>query len=75
MEALRRWHLNTVLPLARMVEAELSAKLEPMRLKFDSYPLDMVSRAQVIDKLVKSGVVPAVAMAVAGIVVPGEGDD
>ena len=35
-EAVRRWHLNSVLPLARMVEHELSAKLEtPVRLKFE----------------------------------------
>ena len=56
-EALRRWHTNTVLPLARLVEHELSMKLEtPVELKFDSYALDMVSRATVIAKLVQAGV-------------------
>ena len=38
-EATRRWHLNTVLPLARLLETELTEKLEvPVGLKFDSYP-------------------------------------
>lgn len=56
-EGLRRWHLGTVVPLARILEDELSRKLETeIRLKFDSYPLDMVSRAQVVSKLVQAGV-------------------
>ena len=56
-EAVRRWHLNLVLPLARLVEHELTAKLEtPIELKFDSYPLDMVSRATVVAKLAQAGV-------------------
>ena len=56
-ESLRRWHLNTVLPLARLVEHELSLKLEtPVELKFDSYALDMVSRATVVAKLSQAGV-------------------
>ena len=42
-EAVRRWHMNLVLPIARLVEHELSAKLEtPVELKFDAYPKDMV---------------------------------
>ena len=56
-ESLRRWHLGTVLPLARLVEHELSVKLEtPVELKFDSYALDMVSRATVVAKLSQAGV-------------------
>ena len=36
-EAVRRWHLGTVLPLARILEAELSDKLEAaVRLRFDN---------------------------------------
>ena len=67
-EALRRWHLNLVLPLARLVEYELTAKLEtPVMLKFDAYPLDMVSRAQVIDKLVKAGIDKTAALAAVGL--------
>ena len=71
-EAVRRWHLGTVLPLARMVEHELSAKLEtPVRLKFDSYALDMVSRATVVAKLTQAGVVPGVALAAVGLMEDG----
>ena len=51
-EAIRRWHLGTVLPLARMLEDELSRKLEaPIRLRFDSYPLDIAGRAQAYQRL------------------------
>ena len=73
-EGLRRWHLGTVLPLARLVEHELTAKLEtPVRLKFDSYPTDMVSRASVFAKLAAvEGVSPEMALALAQI---GDGDD
>ena len=68
LEAVRRWHLNSVLPLARMVEHELSAKLEtPVRLKFDSYAMDMVSRATVVAKLTGAGVAPGVALAAVGL--------
>ena len=67
-EALRRWHLGTVLPLAGLIEDELSEKLEAeVRLRFDSYPLDMVSRASVVDKLVRAGVSTAVALAAVGL--------
>ena len=62
-ESLRQFHLGTVRPLAGLIEAELSRKLETsVRLRFDSYPLDMVSRAQVVEKLTRAGIDPAVAM-------------
>ena len=67
-EAVRRWHLNTVLPLARLVEHELSMKLEtPVTLKFDSYALDMVSRATVVAKLAQAGVPMATALDAVGM--------
>ena len=67
-EALRRWHLGTVLPLARLVEHELSMKLEtPVELKFDSYALDMVSRATVVAKLAQAGVNMQTALAAVGL--------
>ena len=67
-EALRRWHLGTVLPLARILETELAAKLEgDAKLVFDSYALDMVSRASVVDKLVRAGVPTATALAAVGL--------
>ena len=72
-EGIRRWHLGTVLPLARLVEHELTAKLETrVRLKFDSYAKDQVSRAQVFSKLAAvEGVSPAMALALSEI---GDGD-
>ena len=67
-EALRRWHLNTVMPLARLVEHELTEKLETeVRLRFDTYALDMVSRAGVVAKLVSAGVAPATALDAVGL--------
>ena len=67
-EALRRWHLNLVLPMARLVEHELSVKLEaPVELKFDSYALDMVSRATVVAKLAQAGVPMATALDAVGM--------
>ena len=67
-EALRRWHLGTVLPLARLLEHELTAKLEtPVELKFDTYALDMVSRATVVAKLAQAGVPMATALEAVGL--------
>ena len=67
-EALRRWHLGTVLPLARQVEHELTLKLEtPVELKFDSHALDMVSRATVVAKLAQAGVPMATALDAVGM--------
>ena len=67
-EALRRWHLGTVLPLAGMVEAELSAKLEaPIRLRFDNYALDLQARATALAKLVDSGMDRTEALSVVGL--------
>ena len=67
-EAVRRWHLNLVLPLARLVEHELATKLEtPVELKFDSYALDMVSRATVVAKLAQAGVPMATALDAVGL--------
>ena len=72
-EALRQWHMGVVRPLARMLSAELSEKFgTPVRLKFDGYPLDMVSRAQVFAKLAAvEGVSPEIAMELSGMVTDG----
>ncbi len=67
-EAVRRWHLNTVLPLARILETELSEKLEAeVGLKFDNYPLDLAGRAQSFQKLVAGGVAVNAALVTAGL--------
>ena len=52
-----RWHQNTVLPLAKLIEHELTTRLETeVRLKFDNYPLDLQGRAVAFQKLVTGGV-------------------
>ena len=68
-EGLRRWHLSTVLPLARLLEYELSARLDTqVKLRFDAYPKDMVSRAQVFAKLIAAeGVTVEKALEIAGL--------
>ena len=67
-EALRQWHLGAVRPLARLLETELSAKLEtPVRLRFDNYPLDLAGRAQAFQKLVAGGVAVNEALITAGL--------
>ena len=67
-EAIRRYHMNVVLPLARVLETELRTKLDAaVRLRFDNYAMDLVSRAQVVDKLVKAGVALPVALAAVGL--------
>ena len=73
-EGLRRYHMGVVVPMARLLEAEFTEKLgADVRLKFDRYPLDMVSRANVFAKLsAVEGVSPEMALALAQI---GDGDD
>ena len=67
-ESLRRWHMNVVVPISKLLEHELRERLEvDIKLRHDAYPLDMVSRASVIDKLTRSGVSLAVAMSAVGI--------
>ena len=67
-EALRRWHLGTVLPLAGMLQRELMDKLETdVRLRFDNYPLDLDGRAKSFKNLVAGGMDVAQAVAVTGL--------
>ena len=67
-EAVRRWHLNLVLPLAQMVEAELSRKLEAdIQLRFDNYPLDLQARATALAKLVETGMPRPEALSIVGL--------
>ena len=67
-EGLRRWHQSTVLPVAKLLTHELSARLEaPVEFVFDNYPLDMVSRAQTVAKLVSAGVDLSTAKAAVGL--------
>ncbi len=67
-EALRQWHLGTVMPLARILEHEISMRLEaPVRLRFDAYPLDLAGRAQAFQRLVAGGVAVNEALVTAGL--------
>lgn len=73
-EALRRWHQNLVLPLARILERELTEKLETaISLKFDAYPLDLQGRAVAFNKLVQAGMEPGEALKVSGLMAGDEG--
>ena len=67
-EALRRFHMNLCLPLARLLEQELSEKLEAdIGIKLDSYPRDQVGRAQVVARLTAAGVNLDTALMAAGL--------
>ena len=72
-EATRFWFLNTVLPLARVVETELTAKLDaPVKLKFDLHFTDLQSRAATFQKLVAGGVAVNEALVTAGLLADGD---
>ena len=67
-EALRQWFMGTVKPLARLIEHELSDKLDTaVQLRFDNYPLDLAGRAQAFQKLVAGGVAVNEALITAGL--------
>ena len=67
-EALRRWHMGTVQPLARLLAHEFTQKLEtPVRLRFDGYPKDLQARASTFKSLVAGGMAPTEALTVAGL--------
>ena len=67
-EALRQFFLGTVQPLARMLAAELTAKLEAsVGLSFDLYNVDLAGRAQAFQKLVAGGVSVQDALIKAGL--------
>ena len=67
-EALRQFHLGTVLPLAKMLEHELSEKLEAeVKLSFDTYNVDLQGRAASFQKLVAGGVPVNEALATSGL--------
>ena len=54
-EALLRWHMNVVVPLAKVLKHELREKLEAdVRLSFDTYPLDIGGAAS-FRKMVQAG--------------------
>lgn len=72
-ESLRQWHMGVVRPMARILETELTDKFGvPVALRFDGYPLDMVSRSQVFAKLAAvGGVSPEMALELSGMLAGG----
>ena len=67
-EALRRWHMGTVRPLARLLEHELTLRLETeVRLRFDPYSLDVQGRAAGFAKMIQGGVPIEQALAASGL--------
>ena len=67
-EGLRRTFLNTVLPIARLVEVELSRKLEaPISLNFDLWAGDLIGRASAFSKLVSGGMEIGEAARISGV--------
>ena len=67
-EALRRWHMNTVEPLAAILADELTMRLETeVRLTFDNYPKDLAGRAATFQKLVAGGVAVNEALSISGL--------
>ena len=67
-EALRRLHLQTLSPLAKLIQAELSAKLEaPVTLGFDLYGFDLSGRALAFGKLVSGGMAVDAALSLTGL--------
>ena len=69
-EGLRRYHMGVVVPLAKLLETELTEKLgAAVKLKFDRYPMDLVSRAQTLSKLAAvEGISPELALELSGMV-------
>ena len=67
-EAQRQFFLGTVLPLARVLETELTEKFGvPVRLRFDLYNVDLAGRAAAFQKLVAGGVAVTEALATTGL--------
>ena len=72
-EAWRRFHLATVLPVAGMIEHELSERFEtPVKFYFDMYPTDLAGRAMAFQRLVSGGMSVEKAASISGILTPEE---
>lgn len=68
-ESARLFHMGTVVPIAKLLQHELSARLETkIKLIFDSYAKDQVARSTVFAKLASvEGVTVQQALAIAGL--------
>ena len=67
-EGLRQWHMGTVQPVTRLIESELSRRLDsPIRLKLDTYGLDIAGRASAFKSLVAGGMDLQQAASISGV--------
>ena len=67
-EAVRRFHMTTVLPVAGMIARELSDRLETeIGFTLDTYALDIQARAAALKKFIESGLSPSDALGASGI--------
>lgn len=67
-EALRRWHLSVVRPVAGLLAHELTQRLDtPVTFQFDNYAVDLQSRATSFKQLVANGVEIEKALAITGL--------
>ena len=69
-EALRHWHMNTVVPVANALSYELSKRLDTnVRLRLDDYARDTVGRAQAFKHMVAGGMEVEKALGLSGLMV------
>ena len=72
-EALRQWHMGTVIPMATILQHELTTRLETeVKLTFDGYALDLQARASTFQKLVAGGMDVDKALAISGLMLEEE---
>ena len=74
-ESLRRYHMNTILPCAKLLSAELTSKFETqIELKFDLHATDLAGRASSFQKFVAGGMAIEQALALSGLLVSDSAD-
>ena len=73
-EALRRFHLFTCMPIKRLLEAELSRRLDSeIVITLDQYGADLAGRAQAFAKMVSAGMDMGKAAAISGVLAVDDG--
>ena len=58
--------MNVVMPITKLLEHELWLETD-VKLRHDSYPLDVVSRTTVVQQLTQAGVALPIALVAAGL--------
>ena len=68
MQALRMWHMSTVMPIVGVLQYELRQRLgADIRIEVDNYAKDIVGRAKMLKDLVTGGVDTDKALALSGL--------